>query len=75
MNAQSSNFKYSNLKLIRKVNKVKRESIAEYLGIKTVTYSKLERGEIKLTVDRLYEIAAFHKVEPIQILNFHLNYN
>ena len=33
-------------------------------------YSKLERGEVELTVSRLYQIADVLKVQPSEILNF-----
>ncbi len=46
------------------------EVVADALGIKTTTYSKLERGVIQLTVGRLYEIAQVFQLSPEEVLAY-----
>lgn len=59
-----------NIELIRKAKNVSRESVAKKLGINLSAYGKIERGEIKLTVERLYELATIFHMEPEQILTY-----
>ncbi len=40
------------------------------MGIQTTTYSKLERGIIQLTVERLYELANVFGVSPEALLSY-----
>lgn len=40
------------------------ENMASELGVSVRTYSKLERGQTALTVNRLFEIALIMKVSP-----------
>lgn len=59
-----------NIQLIRKSKKIRREDMAKQLGIELSSYSKTERGEVKLSVERLYEIAKIFKMEVVDILNY-----
>jgi transcriptional regulator with XRE-family HTH domain len=45
------------IKKIRIENGISHEAIAHHLDISQVAYSKIEKGETKLTIDRLIEIA------------------
>lgn len=47
-----------------------REQLASELGLSVSGYSKIERGEIDLTVSRVQEIAQILEVDVSQILNF-----
>ncbi len=58
------------IRKIREIRDYKQEYIASQLDISIKAYSKLERGETKLTVDRLYEIAQILKVKPEEIIRF-----
>lgn len=46
-----------NLKRIRKAKGINQSYLAKELGISSMSYSRLERGESKLNVDRLLVIA------------------
>jgi len=59
-----------NIRILRKLNKLSQEEVAKILDIDVSTYSKIEREEIKLTIDRLYEIAEILNKTPEQILSF-----
>jgi transcriptional regulator with XRE-family HTH domain len=58
-----------NLKVLRKKNGITQQEIAEYLGIDTTSYGRLERGERNLSADRLELIAKFYKVSVGIILS------
>jgi len=58
-----------NLKVLRKKNGITQQEIAEYLGIDTTSYGRLERGERNLSADRLELIAKFYKVSVSDILS------
>ncbi|MBU3662196.1 MAG: helix-turn-helix transcriptional regulator [Bacteroidetes bacterium] len=57
-----------NLKVLRKKNGITQQEIAEYLGIDTTSYGRLERGERNLSADRLELIAKFYKVSVYNLL-------
>ena len=58
------------LRTIRKDLALSQEVVARALGIKTTTYSKIERGAIQLTVARLYELAQVFHLSPEEILSY-----
>ena len=58
------------LRKIRKDLALSQEVIACALGIKTTTYSKIERGVIQLTVSRLYELARVFNLSPEAMLSY-----
>lgn len=66
-----NNLKIENIKVIRKEKGLSREDVAKLLGIELQTYGKIERGAIKLTVERLYELADILGTSPNMILNHH----
>lgn len=58
-----------NLKALRKKNGITQQEIAEYLGIDTTSYGRIERGDRNLSAERLDLIAKFYKVSVSNILN------
>lgn len=59
-----------NIKKFRELKNLTREQMASELGMSLSGYSKIERGEIDLTISKVYKIAEVLKVEVPQILNF-----
>jgi transcriptional regulator with XRE-family HTH domain len=59
-----------NIKKFRELKNVTREHIASELEMSLSGYSKLERGEVDLTLSKLYRIAEVLEVSVSQILNF-----
>ncbi len=59
-----------NIKKFRELKNITREQMASDLDLSVSGYSKLERGEIEITLKRLCEIADVLDVEISQILNF-----
>lgn len=59
-----------NIKKFRELKDITREQMAADLNLSLSGYSKLERGEIEITLKRLCEIADVLNVELSQILNF-----
>jgi transcriptional regulator with XRE-family HTH domain len=63
-----------NVKRFRELKDLTREQMAADLNLSLSGYSKLERGEIEMTLNRLYEIADVLEVDISQILNFDAKY-
>ena len=59
-----------NIKKFRELKNITREKIAAELKMSLSNYSKIERGEIDLTISRIQEIANFLEVDISHILNF-----
>ncbi|MCC9065294.1 helix-turn-helix domain-containing protein [Flavobacterium piscisymbiosum] len=59
-----------NIKKFRELKDITREAIASDLGMSVSNYSKIERGEIDLTLSRIEKIAQILGVDLSQILNF-----
>ena len=59
-----------NIRILRQMKGYKQEYLATKLGITTKAYSKLEHGEIKLSTDRLREIARILGFKPEEVINF-----
>lgn len=57
-----------NLKALRKKNGITQQEIAEYLGIDTTSYGRIERGERNLSADRLELISKFYNVSLNEVL-------
>jgi transcriptional regulator with XRE-family HTH domain len=60
----------SNIRKVRELRNVTRDQLAADLGLSSSGYSKIERGEIELTLFRLYQIADALEVKAQQILEF-----
>ena len=61
---------YNNIKKFRELKSTTRESMAHELGLSLSGYSKLERGEVDITISKIYKIAEILKISVEQILNF-----
>ncbi len=57
---------YRNIKKIRELKNLTREHVADELHMSTSGYGKIERGEVDLTVSKLYKIA--------QVLNVSIDF-
>lgn len=58
------------IKKFRELKNITREQMAGELSMSLSGYSKIERGEIDLTISKVYKIAEVLHVEVPQILNF-----
>jgi transcriptional regulator with XRE-family HTH domain len=58
------------IKKFRELKNITRETIAAKLKMSLSNYSKIERGEIDLTISRIQEIANILEIDVSQILNF-----
>ena len=58
------------LRKIRKDQHMSQETVAAFLDIKTTTYSKIERGIIQLTINRLYDLARLFQLSPEEMLSY-----
>jgi len=67
MNYSDEALKLLYLKRIE-INYSQRE-VAEYLGISQSTFSKLEKGNTILDINRYFHICTFLDIDPIQILH------
>jgi transcriptional regulator with XRE-family HTH domain len=59
-----------NIKKFRELKNITREELADKLEMSLSGYSKLERGEVDITLTKLYRIADILEVSVSQILNF-----
>lgn len=57
------------IKMLREVNNYTQQYVANELDISQNAYSLIEKGLTKLTLDRLDQIAAFYKVDLIEIVS------
>jgi transcriptional regulator with XRE-family HTH domain len=60
----------NNIRLLREMMNLTREQMASDINMSLSGYGKMERGEVDITVSRLYEIADVLGVSPEVILNF-----
>ena len=59
-----------NIKKFRELKSLTRDEVAEKLEMSLSGYSKLERGDVELTVNKLFRISEILEVQVSQILNF-----
>lgn len=59
-----------NIELIRKEKNISRDEIAKKLDVTLSNYGKIERGEISLSLERLYDLAVIFKMQPEEILTY-----
>ncbi len=59
-----------NIKKFRELKNITREELADRLEMSLSGYSKLERGEVELSVSKLYRISEILEVSVSQILDF-----
>lgn len=56
------------IKLLREVHNYTQEYVAGVLDISQNTYSLLEKGETKLTIDRLDKLAQLYKMDVVDLI-------
>ncbi len=56
------------IKLLREVHNYTQEYVAGFLDISQNTYSLLEKGETKLTIDRLDKLAQLYKMDVVDLI-------
>jgi transcriptional regulator with XRE-family HTH domain len=59
-----------NIKKFRELKGITREQLASDLGMSTSGYSKIERGEVDLSISKIQKISEVLGVEISEILNF-----
>ena len=59
---------YDKIALLRKEKGISQEYMAEQLGIEQSTYGKIERGAIKLTIEKLELISQVFQLSIIDII-------
>jgi transcriptional regulator with XRE-family HTH domain len=59
-----------NIKKFRELKSITREQIASNLNMSLSNYSKIERGEIDLTISRIEQISEILEIDMGQLLNF-----
>ena len=59
-----------NIKKFRELKSLTRDEVADKLEMSVSGYSKLERGEVDISLSKLYRIADILEVSVSQILNF-----
>jgi transcriptional regulator with XRE-family HTH domain len=64
---------YKNIRKIREMNNLTRDYVAGELQMSTSGYGKIERGEIDLTISKLYKIAAIFGVSVTDLLFFEVS--
>lgn len=69
VNAQAPDI-YENIKKFRELKNISRQQMASELELSLSGYSKLERGEIDVSLSRITQIAKLLGVELSQLLNF-----
>ncbi len=61
-------FAYHRLKEIRRSKRLSQQEVADFLEIDTTSYGRMERGERRLTVERLEKLATLFECSPAEIL-------
>lgn len=61
---------YDNIKKFRELKSITRDVMAAELGMSLSGYSKLERGEVDISLSKLSKIARLLQVSEEQLLNF-----
>lgn len=64
---------FENIKKFRELKSVTRESLADELGMSLSGYSKLERGEVEITLSKIERIAQILEISIEQLLNFDIS--
>lgn len=61
---------FENIRKFRELKSMTRETLAAELGLSLSGYSKIERGEVDITLSKVYAIAQILDVTVEQLLNF-----
>lgn len=57
------------IKTLREERHLSQEQVAEQMGISPNSYGKLERGETKLTLEKLEQIAHIFDMDIVELIN------
>jgi transcriptional regulator with XRE-family HTH domain len=57
-----------NIRKLRNDRELSQENVAFNLQISQSSYAKMESGQSKLSVDRLYQLASFFKISVEELL-------
>jgi transcriptional regulator with XRE-family HTH domain len=63
----------SNIRRFRELKNLTRDHLSSELSISPSGYAKIERGEIDLTLKRLYQIATILQVDIYKLLHFEMD--
>ncbi len=61
------------IKKVRELKNFTQEYVAEQVGMTTSGYSRIERGEVRVSIERLEQIARALGVQPNDLTNFDEN--
>ena len=64
---------YSTIKTLRKERNISRADISKALGMGEMSYGKIERGEVSINIERLYDLADIFNMPPEEILTYNGN--
>lgn len=67
---EASNSVGNKIRLIRMLKGLSQENISLELGVSQKAYSKIERGETKLSVNMIEKLGLIFQMSPQDILNF-----
>ena len=56
-----------NIKNLRLSKKLKREELSLLLGLDNSYISKLEKGNVNITIDKIAKIAQYFEIEPFKL--------
>lgn len=56
------------LKNIRKSKGLSQEHVADYIGIDTTNYGRIERGQSSITFDRLEQLAELYEMTVVELV-------
>lgn len=57
------------IKRLREVSELSQEEMAEKMHMSTNSYGRIERGEVKISLERLEQIAAIFKIDVAELIS------
>lgn len=60
---------FKKIKVMREMNQLTQEEVAEQLGMSITGYAKIERGQTNMSVEKLKQIAQIFNVNVAQLLD------
>jgi transcriptional regulator with XRE-family HTH domain len=58
----------SRIRTLRLTAQLTQSDVAERLGVSQAAYSRLEKGEVEISVGKLFELCAIYGVTPAYVL-------
>ena len=58
------------IRKVRELRNLTQERVAEQLGMTTSGYSRIERGEVRISIERLEQVANVLGVQPLDLTQF-----